>query len=146
MTAFSKIEIESRLNLIKEVIDKLNNCRKSSKEEFLRDFKISDSTIRNLILGVEIVTDIGNHILAESFQINPKEYSEVIIQLGNTGIIDKKLAEENVNMAKFRNLLVHEYIKIDLDKVYDYLQKAPEIFALFAKYFVEFIDRLEESK
>jgi len=138
---FNKIEIESRLDLIKEVIEKLSNCRESSKEEFLRDFKISDSAIRNLILGVEIVTDIGNHLLAEVFQINPKEYSEVIIHLGNTGIIDKKFAEENANMAKFRNLLVHEYIKVDLDKVYDYLQKAPEIFFKFAKCFIDFADK-----
>lgn len=138
---FNKIEIESRLDLIKEVIEKLSNCRESSKEEFLRDFKISDSAIRNLILGVEIVTDIGNYLLAEVFQINPKEYSEVIIQLGNTGIIDKKFAEENSNMAKFRNLLVHEYIKVDLDKVYDYLQKAPDIFRKFAKHFVNFLEK-----
>ena len=141
MTFFSKQEIGQRLELLKGVIVKLRECGKSSKKEFIEDFKISDSAIRNLILGSEIVTDIGNHILAEAFQAHPKEYSEVIILLGDTGVIDKKFATENANMAKFRNLLVHEYIKIDLDKVYDYLQKAPEILAEFARYFVEFIDR-----
>lgn len=145
MTFFSKQEIGQRLELIKDVIFKLRECGKSSKKEFIEDFKISDSAMRNLILGSEIVTDIGNHILTEAFQVHPKEYSEVIILLGETGVVDKKFATENVNMARFRNLLVHEYIKIDLDKVYDYLQKAPEILAKFAKYFVEFIDRANEE-
>lgn len=146
MTFFSKQEIGQRLELMKDVIFKLRECGKSSKKEFIEDFRISDSAMRNLILGSEIVTDIGNHILAEAFQVHPKEYSEVIILLGDTGVIDKKFAAENANMAKFRNLLVHEYIKIDLDKVYDYLQKAPEVLAKFAEYFVEFIDRANEEQ
>ena len=42
--------------------------RKKRQKEFIEDFKISDSAMRNLILGSEIVTDIGNHILAEAFK------------------------------------------------------------------------------
>lgn len=46
MTLFSKQEIGQRLELMKDVVFKLRECGKSSKKEFIEDFRISDSAIR----------------------------------------------------------------------------------------------------
>jgi uncharacterized protein YutE (UPF0331/DUF86 family) len=137
-----KKTIKERLSKLDEVINKLEECKKASKEDFLIDFRISDSAMHNLVLGIEIIFDIGNHILNEVFQQHPKEYKEIIEMLGECKVVPKKFAKENVNMAKFRNLIIHQYLKIDLNLVYDYLQKAPDIFRKFAKHFQKFLDKI----
>ncbi|MBU2440103.1 DUF86 domain-containing protein [bacterium] len=38
------------------------------------------------------------------------------------GIISKELSKKLINMAKFRNLLVHLYWKVNDEKIYEILQ------------------------
>jgi len=47
-------------------------------------------------------------------------------------------------MAGFRNILEHEYVKLDLAKVFDNLQKL-EDFEKFAKYINQFVERESTS-
>lgn len=142
MPPIDKKSIQEKLEKLAEAIDKLEECKKASQKEFLADFKISDSVIRNLVLGIEIIVDIGNHILSEVFQVHPKEYKEIIEVLGECEVVPKDFTRDNIDMAKFRNLLIHDYIKVDLNKVYQNLQKAPEVFRKFAKYFQGFLDKI----
>jgi len=41
-------------------------------------------------------------------------------------------------MTGLRNILIHEYLKIDLDKLFDYLKDRLEDFVLFIKYIREY--------
>lgn len=140
MTIDTKI-IQEKLAKLNQVIKLLEKYKKVSREDFLIDFTINSAAQFNLILGIEIIVDIGNHILAEKYQVHPKEYKEVIEALGEYEIIPGDLARENVEMAKFRNLIIHQYGKVDMELVYQNLQKAPDIFRQFAKYFVEFLEK-----
>ncbi|MBE0448784.1 MAG: DUF86 domain-containing protein [Actinobacteria bacterium] len=54
-------------------------------------------------------------------------------------IIPKEFAREIRGIAGFRNILIHEYVKIDVEKVYGYLQKAPEQFDAFRSYIGKFL-------
>jgi uncharacterized protein YutE (UPF0331/DUF86 family) len=44
-----------------------------------------------------------------------------------------------MGMAKFRNVLVHLYLAVDLRKVYHYIQSDLGDFVLFAKYVSDYI-------
>lgn len=95
-----------------------------------------------LVIGIEVIVDIGQHILNEVFQTKGDSYEDVISKLGEVKVIDENFARENANMTRFRNLLIHEYIKIDLEKIYQNLQKAPGVFREFAKYFQKFLEKI----
>jgi len=137
-----KITIKRKLKKLAEVINKLEQCKKVSREDFFVDFRISDSAMHNLVMGIEIIIDIGNHLLAEVFQESADEYATIIEKLGEVKVVPENFAKENVKMARFRNLIIHAYEKIDLDEVYQNLQKAPDIFRQFAKYFTEFLEKV----
>lgn len=143
MSPVEKATIEERLRKLREVIGKLEEYRKVSKKDFFEKHIISDATMHNLVLGIEIIVDIGNHILSDVFQVKAAEYAEVIEKLGEVGVIPEKFAKENVDMARFRNLLIHEYIKINIGKVYQNLQKAPDIFRKFVRYYLKFLEKLK---
>lgn len=48
-------------------------------------------------------------------------------------------------MAKFRNVLVHLYLEVDLRRVYRYLQESLEDFEQFACYVSEWLQRSESD-
>lgn len=141
MTIYEKESVESKLFRLKEIIKVLEELSTSSREEFVADYKLNNVGMFNLMIGVTIILDIGQYLLTRYSQRTAKEYKEVVQFLGEENIIPPKFASENTEMAKFRNLLVHDYDKIDEALVYDYLQKAPDIFRSFAKAYVDFMER-----
>jgi len=143
MASLDKKTIQEKLRKLQEVVGKLEACKKVSLKAFLKDDQTADAAMYNLIIGIEVIVDIGNHILSEVFQIKAEDYSAVIKKLGQTKIIPEKFVEDNRDMAKFRNLLVHEYGQVDLEKVYEHLQKAPGIFRQFARYFMDFLEKIK---
>lgn len=62
-----------------------------------------------------------------------EEYSQYFKTLGREGVIDAGLAESLADMAKFRNLIVHRYAEIELEKVYNLLSKNLDDFREYAK-------------
>src|SRR3989344_6595074 len=137
-----KESIQERIGKLSQIIKLLDQYKVESEEDFLADFTINSAAQFNLILGIEIIVDIGSHILNELYQIRPKEYHEVITELGEQEIIPKEFALQNGDMPKFRNFIIHQYEDVDMKQVYAYLQKAPYIFQKFAEYFIKFLDHL----
>ena len=84
--------------------------------------------------------DISCHLVSKYNLGNPKTYAECIELLLKFGYIDNKLADVLTDMVGLRNILVHEYVAIDLAKLYMLLDHIYD-FAKFAetirKYLVE---------
>jgi len=66
--------------------------------------------------------DICHHILSREQWGVPESYAGGFVLLGEKKIIPIKLAQNLANMAKFRNLLVHLYWKVDDERLYQILQ------------------------
>ena len=56
-----------------------------------------------------------------------------------------KLAQKMVGMAKFRNVLVHLYMEVDHNRLYDYLQNDLDDFVQFAQYVSEYLAQQAKS-
>ena len=136
-----KESIQERIGKLSQIIKLLDQYKAESEEDFLADFTINSAAQFNLIIGIEIIVDIGSHILNELYQIRPKEYHEVITALGEQEIISKEFALRNSDMPKFRNFVIHQYEDVDMKQVYIYLQKAPDVFRKFAAYFINFLEK-----
>lgn len=69
--------------------------------------------------ALEGVFHLGSHILSRIPGGRPVEYSGIALNLGELGIVGKTFAKETlVQMAKLRNLLVHQYADIDPARIY----------------------------
>lgn len=145
MSPLNKQTIHEKLFKLQEYTKILEELRAEGRETFFVDRKVQDSATLNMFTGIEMIMDIGNHILAEAFQKQAKNYAEIVTLLGETGAIPLKFAKENEDMMKFRNLVAHDYDKITPVGIYENLQKAPEIFREFAKFFVECMEKQEEK-
>lgn len=146
MTPVKRDVLHKKLQRLAVVIRKLERYGKSSYDNFSSDEGAMDAVMFNLALGVEIVTDIGNHILAEHLQSPASTYTETIVSLGKHSVLPSHFAEANKGMPNFRIRLIHEYEDIDMTKVYANLLNSPDIFREFSRYYVEFLDTLPEPK
>ncbi len=141
MQLIDSASVQNKLARLDLIIKLLNDFRKANKKEFEEDPKLNGSTMYNLVVGIEIIVDIGNHLLAKTADAQSKSYRDVIASLGTHNIIPQKFADLNMEMTGFRNRLIHDYDRVDLLKVYAYLQKAPDIFSQFLEHYHNFLEK-----
>jgi uncharacterized protein YutE (UPF0331/DUF86 family) len=91
-------------------------------QQYEEDVRLRKAVERTLQVAVEICLDIGRRIIhIEGFAF-PETNTEVFETLQREGIIGKELLRPLIEMARFRNLVVHLYERIDNILVYDILQ------------------------
>jgi len=74
-------------------------------------------------VAIEAAISVCNHIVVRGLKEIPDSYSNCFLILGKHRIISRDLAEKLAVMARFRNILVHIYWKIDDEKVYEIIKK-----------------------
>lgn len=68
---------------------------------------------RTLQILIEVCIDIANHIISDQGMRVPVGYADTFQVLMENRVISRKLFETMEKMAKFRNVVVHQYEKID---------------------------------
>jgi uncharacterized protein YutE (UPF0331/DUF86 family) len=134
------LPVKNRLEKLEIAINKLNELKNLSFDSFLNDWKSQDSACRNFQVAVEICVDIGSFILSEKDLPVPDIYSKVIEEIRKIGIIDENTETLLKKLIKFRNIIVHEYLYIDLEKVYNNFSLI-YVFEEFAKSIVEYYSK-----
>ncbi|MCK4809528.1 MAG: DUF86 domain-containing protein [Candidatus Omnitrophica bacterium] len=75
----------------------------------------------------------------------PEDYSVSFIRAVDVGLISRELAEKLKGSAGMRNILVHEYMDIDDEKVYNAIFLAAQDYNGYIKQADGFIDKLENK-
>ncbi len=125
--------IRERLLKLEEVISHLEEIGRLNPALLRSNFRDAWVAERGLQLGAEAIFDIGNHILSARFGIGPKDYEDILTQLAACGVIDEDLRNRLKGLGGFRNILVHGYMRVDPERVADFLVKAPADFSAFAR-------------
>jgi uncharacterized protein YutE (UPF0331/DUF86 family) len=107
---------------ISDSLVRLEKIKNLSREEFLKNRDIQDIASYRLLVAIEAALNLCYHVSAKKLKKAPDEYAECFGILGEAEIIPEELAEELKKMARFRNMLVHMYWKIDYDIIFDILR------------------------
>ncbi len=132
-------DIVKRIERIEEALRRLEEIRKLSIDEFLSDWKSQDAALHNLQIAIEGCLDIGNYIIGLIGAKSPDTYVQIAEILSEEKVLPTDFLETAKNMAKFRNIIVHEYLYLDPNKVYSFLLKIDDI-RQFLKYFIEYLE------
>lgn len=124
--------IERRLDELSERLARLRPFANKSRQDFDQDPYLRDIVERNLEVAIQCCLDISHRIIALENARKPSDYYEAILIVGELGIISPDFARRFAPIAGFRNILVHEYLLLDWDRVYDYLQNIDDM-ELFGK-------------
>ncbi|KKR32059.1 MAG: hypothetical protein UT63_C0053G0010 [Candidatus Gottesmanbacteria bacterium GW2011_GWC2_39_8] len=90
-------------------------------EEINADRDIQDLISHRLHIAVESAIDIAVHIISSLGLYQSHESRDFFEELGRQKVISRELAENMGKACGLRNLIVHEYGKVDFGKLfYDY--------------------------
>lgn len=137
--------IIKRLERLELSISRLKSKQDIPFEEFLKDWEIQDAILREFQIAIETMIDIANRIIAERGWRSPDSYQDAIRVLVTHGVIPEEYGERFSKVVSFRNIIVHEYLYIDMRKVYDNLNNLND-FREFVSLIINFlkIDKPEE--
>lgn len=94
---------------------------------------------RTLHLAVEACLDIGQHIIAQRGFRRPADNQDVFAVLAEEGILPAGLLPKLTAMARFRNLIVHDYARVDDRVVFGVLTRQLTDFDDYARAIVDFL-------
>jgi len=129
--------IIKRIERIEEALRHLEEIKRYSISEFTKDWKLHDSALHNFQIAIEGCLDIGNYIISSIGKYSPTTYIEIVEILVKENILPLDFSDIAKNMVKFRNLIVHEYLYINLERVYSFLEKINDV-KKFLKYLTEY--------
>lgn len=115
--------IRERLKLLSEYSSDLRQWQAVDLETYLENKLIRRAVERTLHLAVQVCLDIGQHLIAQRGFRMPEDNKDVFVVLGDEGVISEDLLPRLVTMAQFRNLIVHDYARIDNQVVFGILKR-----------------------
>ena len=135
MTKITQQKILEKIQRLDEYLSCLIQLRDEIPDEstFLDDFHFHGLADRYLQLSCQSVIDTLNLIIIEKKLQKPESGQEIVAHLQNANIISEELYSRLSGVVGFRNILVHEYGKIDHKRIYDYLMNRLEDFEVFKK-------------
>jgi len=117
-----KEDVQSKLDLIPENLEKIEIFRAMSYEEFISDFRNIDSALHRLQTSIQALVDIGGYIIGSLGLRTPSTSGEVIDILVERGLLKIERRDRYISMIQFRNRIVHFYNTTNLKILYQILQ------------------------
>jgi len=121
---------EYNVDRIREIMGEMNAAlhklaayAEVSEREFLSHPEKVDSAKYNLIVAIEGAMDICNSIVARAGGRAPKDHADCFEVLKELDFLEAEFVERLKRMARFRNLLVHLYWKVDDKKIHQILKE-----------------------
>jgi len=137
--------LTGRIEVIRVALSHLKELGNLQRDEFLEDYKNPASAETFIRHCLEAIFDIGRHILAKSGKVRlTHEYKDIARGLGEIGVISKPLMNRLMEMAGYRNRIVHFYHEITDEELYEILQNDLKDIEQFVKEIGKFIKKYEE--
>lgn len=122
MRELDPIRIRDLLGNIGEAQTRLRELGQLTEADFLADYRNTESAKYLLIVATEAAIDICNHVVARQGGRAPQDYADCFAILAELKVIEPELATRLKKMARFRNLIVHLYWKVDNRQVYQIIK------------------------
>jgi len=137
--------IAKALEELERVTKELEKYQGATAETLATDLSLRWTVERGLLVGLGLLFQIADHILVKAFQRSVDTYEGLLLELKAVGVISDALYQRLKGSGGFRNVLVHEYLEIDLKEVISVLRDAPNAFQVFRNEVLNWLKTLPEE-
>lgn len=136
--------VRRHLQSMEEAVTVLRHHRSTSSATLARDVERRYIIERALQVAIQNALDIGNHLLTATGRRQPEDYTEIITGLAEAKVIPRAFARRISKMPGLRNILVHEYVRIQPAKLRAVLRDHLDDFPRFVRHLERWLtaDRL----
>ena len=112
-----------RIEILESNIYQLKQIKKTKNQDDIEKNRLDEWALRyGLFESIQIIIDISCHLNSKYNLGGVKSYKECIEKLAEFDYIDDALCKHLVQMVGLRNILIHEYVKIDKVKLFSFLE------------------------
>jgi len=122
-----------KLERLDEYLKYLSEIQKVNKKSFLADYHFFGLAERYLQLAIEVILDVGKLVVVAENLRRPEDNQDIFVVLREKKIISPAIFEKLAGISGFRNILVHDYEKIDREIIFKKLQNNLDDFRNFKK-------------
>jgi len=128
-----------RIQILEDNIAKLKEYKATITLQDIKEDKFNEWSLRyGIFESIQIIIDISCHLVNKYNLGNANSYGECIVLLYNSEYIDKTLHNTLLQTIGLRNILIHEYIAIDIEKLYNFLELVDD-FSIFIEKIKEYL-------
>jgi uncharacterized protein YutE (UPF0331/DUF86 family) len=135
-----KILILKKLSTLDEYLKQIAEYTSITVQAYAGDWKTQRIVERTFQMMIETCLDIGGHIISDEKMRVPETYADIFRILVENGILSKTHLVAFEKMAKFRNIVVHDYEKIDPEIVVAILRNHLQVFEVFKSSVIAYFD------
>ncbi len=131
-----------RLAELRRHLDHLRGLRSRvpNRQALERDLSLHNDVLFSLLMVAQLVIDLAGELCARRGD-RFEDYTEAIRNLGRDPSFPADLIAELERVPGFRNVVIHEYVALDLDRVVDALGRLEPI-----ERFMEIVRRAESTE
>jgi len=134
--------IRRKISLIQDELAHLVELSRFSFNEVVSDFVKQSALERILERIISRAIDVNNHLLSELANKDtspPKDFKETFVRMADLGVYPVEFAEQISRSVGTRNVLVHEYDKVDYRKIYNSISDCLRDYHQYCEYILEFL-------
>jgi uncharacterized protein YutE (UPF0331/DUF86 family) len=115
--------ILAKAGSVKRHLNRVFEKRNTDLRTFLKNIDIQESVLFNIQMAIQNCIDIAAHIISDEGFSVPGSTNEMFYLLEENGYLYNEITEKMVKAVGLKNLVVHEYSKIDLERIFEVTQK-----------------------
>ncbi len=116
------LTIARHLAQLQIYLAQLRELQQHSGADLDNDWRIRATVDRTLQLAIEVVISVCDQLIASLSLPLPDAGRDAVLAVARAGVISDDLGARLARAVGFRNILVHQYMSIDYDRVCDALQ------------------------
>ncbi|WP_158057959.1 type VII toxin-antitoxin system HepT family RNase toxin [Halorussus halophilus] len=126
--------VSKKLEQIEQYHGELKAKQRSlSRADFLRETTEQRAVERMFENAIQACSDLAQHVATNDFDFEGSASKEALRVLGQEGVIDEETMNTLVAAIGFRNVLAHEYGKVEYSQVYETLQTGLGVYDAFSQ-------------
>ena len=110
--------IKAKISHVEGSLQRLKEKADITADGFKKNRDLQDIVLHNLQLAIQGCIDIASHVVSDEGWPVPDTLAGIFDILEQHKVIPQDLNEKLKKMVGFRNIIIHEYGTVDLDKVY----------------------------
>jgi len=129
-----------KLAELEEYLEQIREFSSVSADDYSGDWRTRRIIERTLHIMIELCIDIAGHIISDRRLRVPVSYADTFKSLAEAGLLKPHISDVMEKLAKFRNIVVHQYEKVDTEMVIMILRKHLNDFLVFRDAVLQMFD------
>lgn len=134
--------VEKKVSLIEEDVKRLKDFGNMTAEEIFLNYEKQATVERLMERIIARAIDINQYLIRQlNKDVIPQNYRQTFLILSDLGIYDEKFGERISKSIGIRNVLIHDYDKIDFKLLYSSISDCISDYIKYCNYIIDFLSR-----